>query len=78
MLRNRLFSFAKIPNVGSAVLKGLRFADPHESRFQAWKRSYMSSAFLQGDRFADVPVLFFHTAKTVRYGLFRTASVSIC
>ncbi len=34
-----LIQVAKCSNVGRAVMKGLRFADSQESRFQASKRS---------------------------------------
>ena len=40
--------------MGSADMKGLRFPDAQESRFHAWKRSYMGIAVLQGCRFADI------------------------
>ena len=45
MLRNRLFRFEKFKCI-SAAMKGLRFADTQESRFQASKRSNMGSAVL--------------------------------
>ncbi len=40
-------------------MKGLRFADSQESRFQASKRSNMSSAVLVGGRFVDIQEFFF-------------------
>ena len=49
--------------MGSADIKGLRFADAQELRFLAWKRLYMVSAFLLGFRFADVQELLFQTSK---------------
>ena len=54
MVRNRLFSFAKRSNVCSTILKGLRFADSHESRFQASKRSSIGSVILVGGRTAEI------------------------
>ena len=36
-----LIQVAKRSNVGIAVVKGLRFADTQELRFEAWKRSHM-------------------------------------
>ena len=46
-----------------ADMKGLRFANVQESRFQAWKFSYMISAVQQGGRFADIQELCFQTVK---------------
>ena len=44
-------------------MKGLRFADSQESRFQASKRSNMSSAVLVGGRSADIQEFSFQPAK---------------
>ena len=49
--------------MGNADMKRLRFADVQESRFQAWKLSYMCSTVLLGG-FADVQEFRFQTAKT--------------
>ena len=60
----------KRSNVGSDVMKGLRFSDFQESRFQAKKRSYMASAVLQGGLFAMYMNCFF-IIRNVRIGLFE-------
>ena len=49
--------------MGTADMKGLRFADAQESCFHAWKRSYMGRADLQGGRYANVQELCFKTEK---------------
>ena len=49
--------------MGSADMKGLRFADAQESRLQAWESSYMGSAVRQGGRFDDVQELRFQATK---------------
>ena len=53
MLRNHLFRLRK-SNVGSSVMKGLRFADSQKSRFQASNCSNLCSAVLVGGRSADI------------------------
>ena len=50
---------AKRSNVGSDLIKGLRFSDSQESRFEVWKRSYMASAVMHIWRFANVQELLF-------------------
>ncbi len=49
--------------MSSAIQLEVRFADAQESRFQAAKRSNMSSANLQQDRFVDVQESRFQCAK---------------
>ena len=49
--------------MGSADMRGLRFADAQESRFQACKLSYMARAVLQRGKFAEFHELRFQTAK---------------
>ena len=49
--------------MGSADMKGLRFADAQESRLQAWKLPYIGSAVRQGCRFDDVQELRFQATK---------------
>ena len=44
-------------------MKGLRFGDGQELRFQGWKRSYVGSAVLHDCQFADFLELRFQTAK---------------
>ena len=44
--------------MGSAVMKGLRFAESQESRFKASKRPNMGSAVLVVGRFADIQEYF--------------------
>ena len=44
-------------------MKGLRFTDAQESRFEAWNRSYMGSAILQVCRLADLRELCFQPVK---------------
>ena len=51
MLKNRVLG-CESSNVGSAVMKLLRFADSQESRFQASKPSNMGCAALLCGRFA--------------------------
>jgi hypothetical protein len=41
------FQVVRSPDMGSADMKGLHFADAKESLFQDCKRSYMNSAVLQ-------------------------------
>ena len=45
------------------MLQDGRFADAQKSRFQAAKRSNMSSTIQQEDRFADTQESCFHAAK---------------
>ena len=45
--------------MGSAMMQDGRFADAQKSRFQAAKRSNMSSSILQEIRFADIHELRF-------------------
>ncbi len=49
--------------MGSAVMKGLRFADSQESRFQASKRSNMGSAVLVGGRLTEIQEFCFQASK---------------
>ena len=53
LLRNRVFRLRNVHICACHPGRG-SFADAQESRFQAWKRSYMGSAALIGCRFADV------------------------
>ena len=54
--------------MSSAIQQEDRFADAQESRFQAAKRSNMSSANLLQDRFADVQESRFQSAKGSKLG----------
>ena len=49
--------------MGSIFMKGLRFADYKESRFQASKRSNMGSAVLVRGRYIDIQDIIFQGAK---------------
>ena len=50
-------------------MKGLRFAVPKESRFQASKRTNMGSAVLVGGRSADIQEFCFKVAKRSDMGI---------
>ena len=49
--------------MGSADMKGLRFSDAQEWRYQAWNRSHMGSAVVQEGRFDEVQELSFQITK---------------
>ncbi len=71
------FEAWKRSHIGCSAMLCGRFADSQKSRFQASKRSNMGSAVLDGGRSAYYHELF-SSCKTFRYGLGRTARVSIC
>jgi hypothetical protein len=58
-----LIHVAKRSDKVSADMKGFRFDDTQESRFLAWKGSYMCYAGQQGDWFGDFQELLFQTEK---------------